>query len=56
MNKRRLIPAALWVTAISPLFFASCVDDSYDLSKDIDMTKTSWIWTTRTTVCCKPTL
>ena len=40
MNKRRLIPAALWVTAISPLFFASCVDDSYDLSKDIDMTVT----------------
>lgn len=40
MNKRRLIPAALWVTAISPLFFASCVDDSYDLSKDIDMTIT----------------
>lgn len=40
MNKRRLTHAALWATALAPLFFASCVDDSYDLSKDIDMTVT----------------
>lgn len=40
MNKRRLIKASLWTTALSPFFFASCVDDSYDLTKDIDMTIT----------------
>lgn len=37
MNKRRLIKASLWTTALSPFFFASCVDDSYDLTKDIDI-------------------
>ena len=40
MNKRRLFKAAACAAAFAPLFFASCVDDSYDLSKDIDMTVT----------------
>ncbi len=40
MNKRRLFKAASCAAAFAPLFFASCVDDSYDLSKDIDMTVT----------------
>ena len=40
MNQRRLTKATLWTTALFPLFLASCVDDSYDLTKDIDMTIT----------------
>ena len=40
MCKINLTKAALWCTAISPLFLTACVDDSYDLSKDIDMTIT----------------
>lgn len=41
MNKRRLTKATLYATALlSPFFFTSCVDNSYDLNKDIDMTVT----------------
>ena len=40
MRKLNLTKAALWCTAISPLILTACVDDSYDLSKDIDMTIT----------------
>ena len=37
MSKRRLIKATFLTAALSPFFLTSCVDDSYDLSKDIDM-------------------
>ena len=40
MDKRRLVKASLWITALSPFFFASCVNHDYDLTKDIDMTIT----------------
>ncbi len=40
MNKRRFIKASLWMTALSPFFLASCVDNDYDLSKDVDMNVT----------------
>ena len=40
MNKRRLTKASLWTAVLTQFFLASCVDDSYDLTKDIDMTIT----------------
>lgn len=40
MSKRRPIQVALIVTALSHSLFTSCVDNDYDLSKDIDMTVT----------------
>lgn len=40
MRKPNFSKAVLWVTAISPLLFTACVDDSYDLAGDIDMTVT----------------
>lgn len=38
MSKRKIFVAALLCANISFAVFTSCVDDSYDLSKDIDMT------------------
>lgn len=40
MEKQRLTKVALWATALAPFLLTACVEDDYDLSKDIDMTIT----------------
>ena len=40
MEKQRLTKVALWATALAPFLLTACVEDDYDLSKDIDMTVT----------------
>ncbi len=40
MNKRKPAKGFLWAVALAPFLFTACVDDSYDLTKDIDLTIT----------------
>ncbi|MCD8317796.1 MAG: hypothetical protein LUC45_02585 [Paraprevotella sp.] len=40
MRKRKHFETSLLAVAFSPFLFIACIDESYDLTKDIDMTIT----------------